>query len=99
MTGIVNRFAVGPITGESGVNHVRLFGALPKGELGAGDKFMWGRVRWRKEGEDSWSEPRKFRLNGNFDGSGVVVVNGLEPGTRYQYQAGWVRAEQDETPL
>ena len=45
MTGIVNRFAVGPITGESGKSHVRLFGALPKGELGAGNKLMWGRVR------------------------------------------------------
>ncbi|MTT53667.1 alkaline phosphatase family protein [Alcanivorax sp. VBW004] len=99
MTGIVNRFAVGPITGESGKSHVRLFGALPQGELGAGNKLMWGRVRWRKQGGDSWSEPRKFRLNGNFDGSGVVVINGLEPGTRYQYQAGWVRSEEDGEPL
>ena len=98
MVAIVNRFSVGPITGESGESHVRLFGALPKGELGAGNKFMWGRVRWRELGEERWSEPRRFRLNGNFDGSGVVVINKLKPGACYQYQAGWVRSE-EQTPL
>lgn len=91
----VNRFAVGPIVGEAGAEHVRLFGALPENTLSSGSKFLWGRVRWRAEHEPEWSAPRRFRLNGNFDGSGVVVLSDLQPGTRYQFQAGWVSNEDD----
>jgi len=94
MTRIVERFAVGPIVGESGDTHVRVFGALPQGRLTAGQKFLWGRIRWREEGQSQWSDVRRFRLNGNFDGSGVVILNGLRPGGRYEYQAGWVSDEE-----
>ena len=91
----VNRFAVGPIVGESGETHVRLFGALPKRTLGAGKKWLWGRIRWRRKGDADWSAARAFRLNGNFDGSGVVILNQLQPATRYEYQAGWIASEED----
>ena len=97
MSRIVNRFAVGPIVGEAGTTHVRLFGALPAETLEAGKKCQWGRVRWRREGETQWSEVRRFRVNGNFDGSGVVIINGLASGTRYEFQSGWVGGEQDES--
>lgn len=94
----VNRFAVGPVVGEAVDTHVRVFGALPKGKLGAGKKWLWGRIRWRSKGSTDWSPAREFRLNGNFDGSGVVILNQLQPGTRYEYQAGWVATE-DEVAL
>ena len=86
----VNPFAVGPILGEAGPTHARLFGALPENTIKAGNKYCWGRVRWREYATDDWSPARAFRVNGNFDGSGVVVLNDLKPGTRYQFQAGWV---------
>lgn len=98
MSRMVNRFAVGPIVGEAGATHVRLFGALPVNTLSAGEKCQWGRVRWRREGDADWSSARRFRVNGNFDSSGVVVLNGLQPGTRYQFQSGWISSE-DEAPL
>lgn len=95
MTQMVNRFAVGPIVGESAETHARVFGALPRQTLAAGQKYQWGRIRWRCMGEPDWSATRRFRLNGNFDGSGVVVLNGLQPGKRYQFQAGWIDSEDD----
>ena len=98
MTMMVNRFAVGPVTGEAGPGHVRVFGALPRGRLAAGNKYLWGRIRWRRQGEADWSAARRFRLNGNFDGSGVVVINALTAGGHYEYQAGWVESE-EEMPL
>ncbi|MGB1465025.1 MAG: alkaline phosphatase D family protein [Alcanivorax nanhaiticus] len=99
MSRMVNRFAVGPVVGETGATHARLFGALPTDTLVAGEKRMWGRVRWRPEGDLEWSDTLRFRLNGNFDGSGVVVLNGLQAGTRYQIQAGWISSEELDTPL
>lgn len=98
MSRMVNRFAVGPIVGETGATHARVFGALPENTLAAGSKSLWGRVRWREQGASDWSPARRFRLNGNFDGTGVVVLQGLHPGVRYELQAGWVSSE-DELPL
>ncbi|MCK0152145.1 alkaline phosphatase family protein [Alcanivorax sp. S6407] len=91
----VNRFTVGPIVGEAGTTHVRLFGAVPENLLSAGQKYQWGRVRWKRDGEAQWSAPRTFRINGNFDGSGVVILNDLQPGCGYRYQAGWISDEAD----
>ena len=81
------------MVGEAVDTHVRVFGALPKGKLGAGKKWLWGRIRWRRKGSTDWSPARTFRLNGNFDGSGVVSLNQLQPGTRYACQAGWAVGE------
>ncbi|MDX1803020.1 MAG: alkaline phosphatase D family protein [Alcanivorax sp.] len=60
---------------------------------------MWGRIRWRLLGTTDWTAAQKFRLNGNFDGSGVVVLRGLEKGSAYEFQAGWVGTETDAEAL
>ncbi|MBZ2188330.1 alkaline phosphatase family protein [Alcanivorax sp. JB21] len=53
-------------------------------------KAMWGRIQWRPRDQSHWSAPRPFRLNANFDGSGIVVLTDLQPGCEYVYRAGWV---------
>ena len=93
-------FAVGPIVGTAGRTHIRILGVMPAGALAAGRKAPHGRIRWRAVGELHWRGPRHFRINGNFDSSGVVVLRDLSPGTRYEYQAGYVeRPDSADTQL
>ncbi|EKF75040.1 hypothetical protein A11A3_05089 [Alcanivorax hongdengensis A-11-3] len=99
MTEGVKAFHVGPLVGESSDGHARIFAALPENTLKVGEKKLWGRVRWRRDGESQWQGPLRFRLNGNFDGSGVVVLNGLQGASRYQFQAGWVDSEEPALAL
>jgi alkaline phosphatase D len=90
MTITVTPFPVGPIAGSANQSSIRLFAAMPAGALKAGQKPLLGRVRWRPLGEERWHGPGHFRINGNFDSSGVVVLNDLRPGCRYEFQAGYV---------
>lgn len=90
MSVTVRSFSVGPIVGTANHNSVRVLGVLPGGTLKAGEKRLLGRIRWRPEGEERWRGPTHFRINGNFDSSGVVVLKNLRPGQRYQFQAGAV---------
>ncbi len=86
----VHSFSVGPVVGAVAPRRVRILGVMPTASLVAGEKKALGRIRWRREGEHHWRGPKHFRINGNFDSSGVVVLSELEPGCRYQFQAGWV---------
>ncbi|MEP4523060.1 MAG: alkaline phosphatase family protein, partial [Alloalcanivorax venustensis] len=92
----VEPFAVGPIVGTAGQTSIRILGVMPAGTLRAGQKAPHGRIRWRLEGETRWRGPMHFRINGNFDSSGVVVLRDLEPGRRYQFQAGAVAPADSE---
>ena len=73
----VEPFVVGPIVGTAGQTSIRILGVMPAGTLKAGQKAPHGRIRWRLEGETRWRGPRHFRINGNFDSSGVVVLKDL----------------------
>lgn len=95
MTAQVMAFSVGPIVGHCDRNSVRIFcraemaAAVPQG------KAMLGRIQWRERVSpevpaEPWGPVLPFRLNQNFDGSGVVILNDLRPGTEYEYRAGWV---------
>ena len=96
----VEPFAVGPIVGTAGQTSIRILGVMPAGTLKAGQKAPHGRIRWRLEGETRWRGPMHFRINGNFDSSGVVVLRELQPGRRYQFQAGAVaRADSEDKAL
>lgn len=90
MSAAVRPFSVGPIVGTATQNSVRILGVLPGGTLKAGEKRALGRIRWRREGDERWRGPVDFRLNGDFDSSGVVVLRNLRPDSRYQFQAGAV---------
>lgn len=95
MTTQVAAFSVGPIVGHCDRTSVRIFGradiatALPEG------KAMLGRIQWRVlapagQPAQPWGAVLPFRLNRNFDGSGVVILKDLQPGTEYEFRAGWV---------
>lgn len=86
----VEPFSVGPILGACTHDTARLFGRAAMTSFQLSGKAMLGRVRWRVAGQDAWQPAQAFRLNTNFDGSGVVVLHGLTPGALHEYQAGWV---------
>ena len=85
----------GPIVGESGPDHVRI---LLRGEpqTAAGTrKPDTGVIRWRALGDREWQGPHRFRLNRNFDFTGLVVLRDLTADTAYEFQCGYLPDESD----
>jgi alkaline phosphatase D len=83
---------VGPIVGATGASSSRIFvrGEL---ELERGKpRRAHGVARLRERGRE-FGPPRFFKLNPNFDLTGVVIFEGLSPETAYEYEVGWFFAE------
>ncbi|HEU4405450.1 MAG TPA: alkaline phosphatase D family protein [Polyangiaceae bacterium] len=90
--------SVGPIVGATGAGSVRI---LVRGELeleGGKPRRAHGVARLRERGRE-FGPPRFFKLNPNFDLTGVVVFEGLSPETAYDYEAGWFFSEADSAAL
>jgi len=75
---------VGPIVGHTTTDHARIFlrGAPANNRVFAG-------IRHRRQGDRCWSEAQFVELKAYRDMTGVIVLRGLRPDTRYEYQAGW----------
>jgi len=90
---------VGPIVGATQTASVRIF-LRGKVELsGSLPRRSHGVLRLKKTGDAEMGKPRYFKLNPNFDFTGVVVVDGLEAETAYTYQAGCVFSDLDSDDL
>ncbi|MDA0739796.1 MAG: alkaline phosphatase D family protein [Nitrospirae bacterium] len=89
---------VGPIIRGAIGDSIRLWGS---GEYQATSKHSpepkrcVGVARIRQKGEKSFGQPTFFKMNPNFDMTGVVVFSGLESETLYEYQMGWCFSVQD----
>lgn len=77
--------SVGPIIGHTTAHHSRIFlrAIYSKAPL------TFGGIRHRRSGEQTWSPGTFVLLDKQQDMSGIVVLNGLQADTRYEYQAGW----------
>jgi alkaline phosphatase D len=84
-------FSLGPIIGETTPRRVRLLCRAEPSAFPGRQKVMAGRLQWRRRGDSEWQGPVRFRFNRNFDFTGVVVLDGLQPGTAYELRAGWVQ--------
>lgn len=97
----VKALTVGPILGSVTGNNARVFG---RGEyhqytrallqwwnsrLGK-KRHFFGVTRIRLLGEFNFQTPRIFRINPNFDMTGIAIFNNLLPEKDYEYQIGWV---------
>ena len=98
----VQPFQVGPILGHVTQNEIRLFGKVPSNKISLSSSYFRitakpniGKVRLRKETQEQW-QTFTFRINQNFDWSGVIVINTLSAKTKYIYQAGFTEQEQIE---
>ena len=90
----VNPVTVGPIVGATTDSMVRLGGG---GEFKIkAEKPMrcFGAARLRQV-SSQYGSPRFFKMNPNFDMTGVVVFDGLAPTTRYEYELGWFFSDRE----
>ncbi|AKJ97561.1 MULTISPECIES: alkaline phosphatase D family protein [Pseudomonas] len=75
---------VGPIVGHTTTDHARIF---LRGDHD--NSLVFAGVRYRRLGDAHWSKGHFVQLKAYRDMSDVIVLDGLEPGTAYEYQAGW----------
>ncbi|WP_219093499.1 alkaline phosphatase D family protein [Pseudomonas sp. UMAB-40] len=76
---------VGPIIGHTTTNHVRIF---LRGEL-QDHSLVFAGIRYRRAGEERWSQGVFAKLSILRDMSDVIALNNLATDTEYEYQAGW----------
>ncbi|MGB6212032.1 alkaline phosphatase D family protein [Pseudomonas mandelii] len=76
---------VGPIIGHTTTNHVRIF---LRGER-QDNSLVFAGIRYRRAGEERWSQGVFAKLSILRDMSDVIALNNLAIDTDYEYQAGW----------
>ncbi|MFY0729247.1 alkaline phosphatase D family protein [Pseudomonas sp. NFX15] len=76
---------VGPIVGHTTTHHARIF---LRGEYKE-NAWVFAGIRYRRQGEEHWSEASFRLLNTENDMCEVFVVNNLDADSDYEYQAGW----------
>lgn len=80
---------VGPIVGETTPNRVRIWGRGKAHVIEGQPRRCFGALRIRSHGSTEWSRPKLFKMNPNFDMTGVVIIDRLQPKSLYEYQVGY----------
>ena len=91
----VQTLTVGPIVGHTSHNLIRIFGRAELAIYEDKPRKAHGVIRYRKVGKSDFSAPLYFKMNPNFDLTGVMVLTTLEENTPYEYQVGWFYSEVD----
>ncbi|MDQ6989927.1 MAG: alkaline phosphatase D family protein [Mariprofundaceae bacterium] len=90
---------VGPIVGHTEPHQVRLWGRATYQTLNRGKlKRAFGIVQLQKTGQP-YLPPRLFKMNPNFDMTGIICWDKLEPNSHYTYQMGWFFDEREMPAL
>ncbi|QBZ87605.1 alkaline phosphatase family protein [Pseudomonas viciae] len=76
---------VGPIVGHTTTDHARIF---LRGDRD--NNLVFAGIRHRRQGDKTWSKGHFVQLKAYRDMSDVIVLQGLQPDTTYEYQAGWL---------
>jgi alkaline phosphatase D len=91
----IQKLSVGPIVGHVDTSNARVWGRASHQELSNGEpRRAFGIARIKIAG-GNYRSPQFFKMNPNFDMSGVVVFQGLEPETTYFYQIGWFFSDKE----
>ncbi len=92
---------VGPIVGATEPTRTRIWIRADFDTRRDQPHRAFGVIRHRQWGASAWSKPTIFKVNPNFDMTGVVVIRRLAPRTRYDYQTGffWSALEPEEIDL
>lgn len=86
---------VGPIVGHTAHNLVRIFGRAKFRKEDGKPRRAHGVIRYRQVDSASFSKPLYFKMNPNFDMTGVAVLTNLMPETDYHYQMAWFFSDVD----
>lgn len=82
---------VGPIIGETTTSRVRIWGRGAPSVVDGGPRRCFGVVRFKVYGDDDsqYLKPRYFKMNPNFDMTGIAIIDRLTPNSYYEYQMGY----------
>ena len=80
---------VGPIVGETTPTRARIWGRGMAHIIEGQPRRCFGALRFRKKETEQWSDPLTFKMNPNFDLTGIAILDRLKPEQRYEYQIGY----------
>lgn len=95
----VRPLTVGPILGATSGESARVWGRGIMEATENGPRRCFGVVRVRPSSSSHFRQPVFFKMNPNFDMTGVVLLNDLEPERLYEYQMGYFFSDLDLTGL
>ena len=95
----LHELTVGPIVGETTQYRVRIWGRGSAHVIDSQPRRCFGAIRHRKEGTQQWSRTQIFKMNPNFDLTGIAILDRLQPETRYDYQIGFFFSEGELTDV
>ena len=91
----IKKLSVGPIVGHVDVDNARVWGRAIHQELSNGEpRRAFGIARIKKE-DESYGTPQFFKMNPNFDMSGIAIFQSLLSETTYVYQIGWIFSDKE----
>lgn len=90
----VKPLTIGPIVGATTPTEVRIWGRGKFEKTQLGCKRCTGIARIKPIEAPAYGVGQFFKLNPNFDMTGVTIFNNLAPETRYVYQIGWFFSDQ-----
>jgi len=85
----LKELTLGPIVGETTPHRTRIWGRGDAHIIENNPRRCFGAIRFRKSGTKQWQKHQIIKMNPNFDLTGVAILDGLEPETRYDYQFGY----------
>ncbi len=94
----VNGLTVGPIIKGTEGTSVRIWGRgeyKPVSRKDKRPKRCLGVIRVRAKGAQVFQKPQFFKMNPNFDMTGVAILDGLREEKEYDYQIGYVFSNLD----
>ena len=91
--------SLGPIVGETTSTRVRLWGRAAYEATPEGPRRACGVARIRSANAHGFSDPVFFKMNPNFDLTGVVVFDSLAPDTEHEYEIGYFFSDAEAPDL
>lgn len=80
---------VGPIVGETTARRTRIWARGDAHIVNNLPRRCFGAVRFRESAGNDWSGTSYFKMNPNFDMTGIAVLTGLTANTHYDYEVGY----------
>ncbi|PSU34605.1 alkaline phosphatase D family protein [Photobacterium lutimaris] len=92
---VIEKLSVGPIVGHVDVDTARVWGRAIYQKLSNGTLRRTFGIARIKEVGGRYQAPVFFKMNPNFDMSGIAIFQELEPDTTYVYQVGWFFSDKE----